>query len=66
MKREELDRYFPEFSPYTPECRFTSCLHYKEPDCAVKEAVEKGEIQCSRYEHYLMFLEEVIEAERRY
>lgn len=66
MKREELTLYFPEFSDVPGKCRFTSCLHHKEPDCAVKAAVEMGEIEKSRYEHYCLFLQEVIAAERSY
>lgn len=65
IKREELQNYFPEFWDYR-NCRFKSCLHDKEPDCAVKEAVEKGLILASRHEHYLQFLKEVIESERKY
>lgn len=66
MKREELTEYFPEFRDLPRECRFANCMHYKEPDCAVKTAVEEGTVQRSRYEHYCQFLEEVIAAERRY
>lgn len=66
MKREELADFFPEFADYEGGCRFTSCLHHKEPDCAIKAAVEAGQIEKLRYEHYCMFLEEVIAAERRY
>lgn len=66
MKREELQDYFPEFDEYRGYCRFTSCLHDQEPACAVKEALEEGKILSSRYEHYLQFLKEVIEKERRY
>lgn len=66
MKREELQLYFPEFINLRTECRFKSCLHDKEPDCAVKEAVNDGRILRMRYEHYLQFLAEVIENERRY
>lgn len=66
MKREELQDYFPEFDEYRGHCRFTSCLHDQEPACAVKEALEEGKILSSRYEHYLQFLKEVIEKERRY
>jgi ribosome biogenesis GTPase / thiamine phosphate phosphatase len=66
MKREELAGYFPEFQDLPGECRFVNCMHHKEPDCAVKAAVEAGTIQRSRYEHYCQFLEEVIAAERRY
>lgn len=66
MKREELTLFFPEFADLPGKCRFTSCQHHKEPDCAIKAAVEIGEIEKSRYEHYCLFLEEVIAAERRY
>lgn len=66
MKREELADFFPEFAAVQENCRFTSCLHHKEPDCAIKAAVESGRIEKSRYEHYCLFLEEVIAAERRY
>ena len=66
MKREQLTGYFPEFHAYLGKCRFTSCLHNQEPDCAVKAAVKAGEIAEFRYRHYLDFLEEVIAAERRY
>ncbi len=65
MKREELTDYFREFQD-AGECRFADCQHHKEPNCAVKAAMEAGEIQQSRYEHYCQFLEEVIAAERRY
>lgn len=65
MKREELSAYFPEFQE-VGDCRFADCLHQKEPDCAVKAALEAGQIKPSRYEHYCKFLEEVIAAERRY
>jgi len=66
MKREELASYFLEMEPYESQCRFHSCLHRTEPDCAVRRAVEKGLIPRHRYEHYLKFLGEVIEAERSY
>ncbi|HHV65246.1 MAG TPA: ribosome small subunit-dependent GTPase A [Peptococcaceae bacterium] len=66
MKREELQNYFPEFEQYKSNCRFTSCLHDKEPVCAVKEALEEGKILSFRYEHYLQFLKEVIAKERRF
>ena len=66
MKRAELAGFFPEFIQYHGRCRFNSCLHDKEPDCAVKQALQDGEISPFRYEHYQIFLHEVIETERRY
>lgn len=66
MKRAELAGCFPEFALRRRQCRFSSCLHDKEPNCAIKAALESGDISAGRYEHYLIFLQEVIEAERRY
>jgi ribosome small subunit-dependent GTPase A len=66
LKRVELAELFPEFAERRRQCRFNSCIHDKEPNCAIKEALENGEISPFRYEHYLIFLQEVIEAERRY
>lgn len=66
MNRTDLSDYFPEFAARRGQCRFSSCLHDKEPNCAIKAALEKGEIYSNRYEHYLIFLKEVMEAERKY
>ncbi len=49
---ENLPFYFDEFLPYVTKCRFTNCSHYKETDCAVKEAVRNGIIPRSRYVAY--------------
>ncbi|HWQ89435.1 MAG TPA: ribosome small subunit-dependent GTPase A [Desulfitobacteriaceae bacterium] len=66
MKKEELAGLFPEFMSYLGRCRFKSCLHNKEPDCAVKEAVKSRDILALRYEHYLIFLQELMVSERSY
>lgn len=66
IRKEDLAGYFADFMPYLGRCRFKSCLHYKEPDCAVKEAVKHSKILTLRYEHYLIFLEELIANERSY
>ena len=66
VPREELDSFFPEMEEYAFQCRFSSCLHDREPDCAVKEAVKQGLIDPGRHQRYLIFLKEVIENERRY
>jgi len=50
---------FPEFRGLTGDCRYSDCMHINEPDCAVKEALAKGEISRSRYDSYLTMTEEV-------
>ena len=48
----DLDRCFPEFRALIPQCRFADCQHGMEPDCAVRAAVERGEMSRARYESY--------------
>ncbi len=55
--KENLQYAFPDFGPYIGKCRFDDCSHRKEPDCAVRSAVEAGEIEKSRYESYLKLYE---------
>ena len=52
---------FREMVPFIPQCKFNSCLHYKEPQCAIKEAVRVGEIHPERYDSYLAVLTELKE-----
>lgn len=51
--KEELFHYFPEMFGIVSECKFGNCTHINEPGCAVKKAVEKGEIAQHRYQNYL-------------
>lgn len=55
----EVKDYFKEINKYGVECRFQSCLHDKEPGCAVKSYVEKGIIDDKRYSNYLLLLEDI-------
>ncbi|HEY9185132.1 MAG TPA: ribosome small subunit-dependent GTPase A [Salegentibacter sp.] len=57
IEREELGNYFPEFFRLKQNCKFNNCMHLEEPQCAVKEALEEGEIAWSRYKSYLQILE---------
>ncbi|MEK5146524.1 MAG: ribosome small subunit-dependent GTPase A [Psychrobacillus psychrotolerans] len=66
MEKEELYRCFPEFVVKQNDCKFRECMHVKEPKCAVKEAVDSGEIKAYRYKHYLQFLEEIMDRKPRY
>lgn len=58
--KEDLKDYFPEFWDYEHQCKFNGCLHYKEPGCIVKRAVEEEKIDENRYNFYTRTLEEVI------
>lgn len=64
IDRYNLKEYFIEFGEYN-DCRFTSCNHYKEPDCRVKEAVENGKISKERYDSYVELYEELISGGRK-
>ena len=55
--KENLQYAFPDFGAYLGKCRFDDCSHRKEPDCAVRAAVEAGEIEASRYDSYLKLYE---------
>jgi ribosome biogenesis GTPase / thiamine phosphate phosphatase len=56
---EELAQSFPEMRQRMHNCKYTNCLHLQEPDCAVKEAVETGEIAASRYKNYLKMIADI-------
>ena len=58
LKKEEIALYFPEMLRVSEDCRFTPCTHTHEPGCAVKEAVEAGEISYDRYSSYLGMIED--------
>ena len=60
IDKEDLKYCFPEFEEYNHMCRFTGCMHYKEPDCAVKNAVEEKVINKHRYDFYIRTLEEIL------
>ena len=67
MEPRELAVSYHDFRRLSESCKFRGCLHDSEPYCAVKQAVEDGEIAKDRYLHYLSFLKEVKEIkEKRY
>lgn len=63
---DELSNLFPEMKELSAHCKFRGCIHENEPSCAVKLAVETGEVSEKRYEHYLQFLAEIRERKPRY
>lgn len=50
--KAELSHYFPEMNELRGACKFNNCQHINEPKCAIKEAVENGEIDANRYYNY--------------
>lgn len=66
IEAENLGSCFPEMNKVTSQCKFRGCLHVNEPACAVKKAVEIGEIAQYRYDHYKSFLQEIKNRKPRY
>ncbi len=54
---KESGQYFPEFRPYLQQCKFNDCSHTNEPECAIKQAVEAGQIPMPRFHSYLSILQ---------
>jgi ribosome biogenesis GTPase / thiamine phosphate phosphatase len=65
IEREVISHYFPEMRELLGACRFHNCQHLNEPGCAVKEALENGEIAASRYATYYDLMTEDREASYR-
>ena len=57
MEREEIYHFFREIFRISKDCRFNNCLHLDEPGCAVRNAVEKGDIAFLRYKSYLNIMD---------
>lgn len=60
IEADDLKNYFREFKKFN-NCKFNNCNHIKEPKCAVKDAVDRGEIEKSIYENYLYIYNELKE-----
>jgi ribosome biogenesis GTPase len=58
LDKKSIDQYFADLRSFSGECRFSDCRHRDEPNCAVKAAVERGEIFRERYESYLRILDD--------
>jgi ribosome biogenesis GTPase len=58
IPKDELNHHFIEFFALLPECKFHNCSHINEPGCAVRKAVENGEVPLSRYNSYLSMMED--------
>jgi ribosome biogenesis GTPase len=58
IPKEEIGRFFKEMFLLLPDCKFNTCQHIEEPGCAVRKAVESGELAPSRYHNYRSMLED--------
>jgi ribosome biogenesis GTPase len=59
ISKQELSHYFSEMKPLLQDCQFNNCLHYNEPGCAVKQAVQDGRIHEDRFISYLSILDSI-------
>ncbi|PID57647.1 MAG: ribosome small subunit-dependent GTPase A [Ignavibacteriae bacterium] len=59
IEKKDLSHYFLEFLPFIPNCKFNTCLHNDEPECAVIKAVNDKKISNERYKSYLNILETI-------
>ena len=64
VEPEEIAPLYLEFAKFAGLCRFSGCMHLKEPDCAVKDAVANGSINSDRYLRYVKITNEAIETRR--
>jgi len=59
ISKQEVSHYFPEMRDRLNNCQFNNCLHFNEPGCAIKEAVNDGQIHEDRYVSYLGIMESI-------
>ena len=55
--KENLQYAFPDFAAFVGQCQFRDCSHRKEPGCAVRAALDAGELEPTRYDSYLRLYE---------
>lgn len=60
---ERIWEYYPEMNLYGDQCKFTGCIHVKEPHCMIKEEIKEGKINKERYERYVAL---VVERKEQY
>jgi ribosome biogenesis GTPase len=63
---DQLPHYFLEMAELQDGCKFRGCSHLHEPSCAIRDALDNGQIATSRYESYKHFYTEIKEMKRRY
>lgn len=66
VTKDLLPAMYPEYAKLASDCRFDGCRHHKEPQCAVRAAVEAGRLDQGRYRRYIRILNEITEREEQY
>lgn len=61
LKAEELTYYYEDYVKLMPKCKYKNCTHINEPNCAVKEQIEKGNLSAERYSRYITIYNELKE-----
>ena len=61
----DLDSAFSDIAELASQCRFNDCAHSSEPDCAVREALETGELDADRWRNYVKLQRELRAIEAR-
>ncbi len=64
IEYKELDKYFKEYKQLIKNCEFVGCTHIKEKNCGIKNALEQGKIDASRYERFCKIYEELKEKDK--
>ena len=64
IEYKELDKYFKEFKPLVVNCEFVGCTHIKEENCGIKNALQQGKIDSSRYDRFCKIYEELKEKDK--
>lgn len=64
IESNNLQFYYPDFREFINTCKFSSCLHINEPECAIKDAVKQGLISQRRYDRYVTLVNEIVKNRR--
>ncbi|MBR5192111.1 MAG: ribosome small subunit-dependent GTPase A [Clostridia bacterium] len=66
VTHKDVQEYYLEYLELAPNCKFRGCKHIEEPNCAVKEAVEKGKLSKERYTRYIEIYKELLRRKENY
>jgi len=65
LEPEQITRGFVEFREFLGGCKFRDCKHGSDPGCAIRAAVEAGQIDISRFDNYHRILESMAQVKTR-